>query len=510
MEKVAVIELGLYYSKLSILSVSENQYFIVTDSKKDDFRFDFEKENEGFLKKPEIDAMISVLKDYRKICDINNVTKTFAIGNYSNDNKCKNLSSFIDEVFSKCGFKFIQLTDIEQNQYLYSGVVNSMDIPKGLIIEVDLDKIHLIEYNRRVITNQTILHLGPLTMLNKCPFDDSETTNDHLQKLENELIKEIEKVEWLKALDEEYAVILTGDLALDLCEMVRKFNRHPLDRSNNYICKKEDIKFISKQISDIDLNKNKKLKGIKEERADVFAVGVMAISRLFDISQKQYANISTASVARGMLFNQIIPETLEKPLSDVLGYSLVAQTTYFDPTNEKHNEQVYNLSLLLFKQLRVMHKLSRSYVRILRTASYLHDVGERVNFMNHSKHSFYVILASEIYGISHREQVLSAFVASLHDGGDVNMSEWVKYKDLLQDEDLDAIKKLGVIVRLAECLDRAKHGYIIDISCDILGDSVILKTVTMAENMDISFEIKEALKCYRDFEKNFKKKLEII
>lgn len=510
MEKVAVIEIGMFYAKLKILAVSENNYFIVTDSKQDDFRFELEKENEGFLKKPEIDAMISILKDYRKICDINNVEKTFAIGNFANNNKCKNLNSFIDEIFSQCGFKFVLLSDNEQNQYLYSGIINSMDISKGVIIEVGLDKIHLIQYNRRVILNETIVQMGPLTLLDEQPFNENISSEEHMQMLEKLVEEEISKVEWLKNIDEEYTVIASGDLVLDLTKMVRKFNKHPLDMSNNYVCKKEDIEYISKQIAEIDLNKNKKIKGIREERADVFAVGVMLISKLFAMTAKETMQISTASVATGMLFNQIIPETLEKPLADVLGYSLVAQTSYFDSANIKHNEQVYNLAMLLFKQLRVMHKLSRNYVRILRAAAYLHDVGERVCFDNHSKHSYYVILSSEIYGLTHREQILAAFVASMHDGSDIDMTEWIKYKDLLTEEDLEAIKKLGIIVRLAESLDRTKHAYIIDISCDILGDSVILKTVTEFENMDISFEIKEALKAYRPFEKNFKKKLEII
>jgi len=510
MEKVAVIELSLHYAKLSVLSVSENNYFIVTDSKKDDFRFELEKENEGFLKKPEIDAMVSVLKDYRKICDINNVTKTFAIGNFVNDNKCKNLGSFIDEVFSQCGFKFILLTDFEQNQYLYTGVINSMDVPKGVIIEVDQDKIHLIQYNRRVMLNNSVIYTGPLSILEQHPFSEEESTKDHLDALSKLFNEKLDELSWLNEIDDEYDVIITGDYAIDLCEMVRKYKKHPFDFNNNYVCNKEDVGYIRDQLASIDLNKNKKLKGIGEDRADVFAVSVMMLDEIFTRTKKSNLYVSTASVARGMLFNQIIPETLEKPLTDVLGYSLVAQTSYFDAANIKHNEQVYNLSLLLFKQLRVMHKLSRAYVRILRTAAYLHDVGERVNYINHSKHSFYVILASEIYGISHREQVLAAFVACMHEGKDVNMAEWVKYKDLLSDEDLEAVKKLGIIVRLAEALDRAKHAYIIDIGCDILGDSVILKTTTVAENMDISFEIKEALKGYRDFEKYFKKKLEII
>ena len=48
--------------------------------------------------------------------------------------------------------------------------------------------------------------------------------------------------------------------------------------------------------------------------------------------------------------------------------------------------------ILLFKQLRVLHKLPRGYVKVLRVASYMHDVGKRISYKNHALHSFEVIL----------------------------------------------------------------------------------------------------------------------
>ena len=78
---------------------------------------------------------------------------------------------------------------------------------------------------------------------------------------------------------------------------------------------------------------------------------------------------------------------------------------------------------------------------------------------------------------------------------------------MLVDEDIDAVRKLGVILRLAEAFDRTKKNAIVDINCDILGDSVIMKTMTEGDN---SFEIQKALECSKDFEKYFHKKLEIL
>ena len=124
-----------------------------------------------------------------------------------------------------------------------------------------------------------------------------------------------------------------------------------------------------------------------------------------------------------MLFNAVTPTTLEKPNSDIVGFSVMAQTSEYEADATKHNEQVYNLSMLLYKQLRVLHKLPRGYVKVLRVASYMHDVGKRISYKHHAQHSFEVILNSEIYGLTHRELILASFVASLHSGGEIKMSD---------------------------------------------------------------------------------------
>jgi exopolyphosphatase/guanosine-5'-triphosphate,3'-diphosphate pyrophosphatase len=178
-----------------------------------------------------------------------------------------------------------------------------------------------------------------------------------------------------------------------------------------------------------------------------------------------------------------------------------------DEVDIKHSEQVFNLAMLLFKQLRVLHKLPRIYVKVLRIASVLHDSGKKINSADHAKYSYYSILGADVFGAGHKEIVMAAFVASLHAGADLNLAEWIKYKDLLTEEDLDAVKKLGVMLSLAEKLDRLKNSVIVDVNCDILGDSVIMKTVSTG---DADYQICKALECCKDFEKYFNKKLEIL
>ena len=77
----------------------------------------------------------------------------------------------------------------------------------------------------------------------------------------------------------------------------------------------------------------------------------------------------------------------------------------------------------------------------------------------------------------------------------------------MTEDDLDVVKKLGVMLRIAESLDRANSGTIKSINCDILGDSVIMKTEV---DGDATLEIKNAMAAATEFRKSFHKNLEIL
>ena len=132
---------------------------------------------------------------------------------------------------------------------------------------------------------------------------------------------------------------------------------------------------------------------------------------------------------------------------------------------------------------------------------------KKIGFYNFEKNSAYMILNSEIYGATHREIVLASFVAYSTGLDEINPQEWAKYKGLVTDEDIDVVKKMGVMLKIAYCLDRSNSSLVKGFSCDILGDSVIMKTEIEG---DASIELNAASEVAFEFRKVFKKNLEIL
>ena len=72
---------------------------------------------------------------------------------------------------------------------------------------------------------------------------------------------------------------------------------------------------------------------------------------------------------------------------------------------------------------------------------------------------------------------------------------------------LRSAHNVGNIFRIAEALDRSRAGLVTGINCDVLGDSVIMKTEVTG---DASLELREAEGVNNEFKKAFRKNLEIL
>ena len=283
-------------------------------------------------------------------------------------------------------------------------------------------------------------------------------------------------------------------------------HKYPLDNVHNYTMLTEDFTPVYDMIKVLDLDKKKKIKGLSAERADILPAALAIIKSFISFFKFERFIMSAAGLREGIMFNQALPITEEKPISDVLNYSLTTLVKYYG-VDEKHVEHVVNLSIQLFKQLRVLHKFPRQYLRVLKVAATLHDCGQRMKYYNHQRHSCYMILNSNLYGVSHRDIVLAAFTACCHNREDINAYDWARYREILNEEDIEIVKRLGIILRIAESLNRSMSGTVKSINCDILGDSVIMKTEVDA---DATLEIRNAMTASAEFKKCFHKNLEIL
>ncbi len=502
MEKIAVIDLGSNSVRMVLANVLEGGYFVVFDELKETVRLSDDLEKDGYLKPVRITQAIKTLKMFRQLCDANNIEKIYAYATAA-VRRAKNQKSFLDEVAVTSGIKLKVLSAEEETNLVYLGVVNSLDVSKGLIMEMGGGSTHLIYYCRKHLQYSETLPFGTISFIEK--FADFKP-EERAEKIYEFMTEKLKEIPWLSEVDPDAKFIGVGGVFRNLGKISRMYKKYPFNMAHNYVVSTSDFNSIYDSIKGLELDKTMKIKGLSSDRADIFPSALASMKAVIDFMNFENVTICGAGLREGVMFKHALPSVQDKPISDVLGHSLLTTVKYFDE-NLKHAEQVYNLSIQLFKQLKVLHKLPRQYVKVLRTASMLHDTGNRIKFYDHQKHSFYVICNSNLYGISHKDILLAAFVASLHRKSELLKTEFAKYREMFTDEDVDAMIKLGIILRIAESFDRSMSGAITAITCDVLGGSVIMKTES---ETDCTLEIKDALSCSGEFKKAFNKNLEIL
>lgn len=503
-EKIALVEITPYHIKLTLAWYAPNSFEVFDEYIEPVMLFE-EIERDGLIKPTQVAICKETVRMYRKLCDALKITRSIAFATYSM-RAAKNHYGFLDELKLSSGFKFKLLTEEEEISEMHTAVVNSLDISRGVILSVEEDQTRIIGYVRRTVLGNITIPFGFET-LRKLFMEGDSNFEEQCAVIKEFFTKQIKPQPWMQELDlSELQFIGLGPIFGAAGKISRKGKKYPLEMAHNYPMSKSDFENVYNAVNSLKMDKDARIKGVSHMGAGSIASGFAIISAIVDALDVREFTLGNVGVDTGVLFNHCVPMTNEKPLQDLLGYSLETNQRFYQ-SEQSNGAHVFDLAMLLFKQLRVMHRLPRPYVRPLKIACYMYNSGSRLRFQPSGKDALPVIVNTQLYGASHKDLVLAAFIASSQHNEELSLSDWVRYKDLTTDDDLQAVKSLAVLVRIATAFDCAKQRNITDIICDVLGDSVIMKTIT---EDDIAFELKLAQDAGADFKKVFGKTLELL
>ena len=190
------------------LEDSSNKLKKVIEEMTETVKIGSDLETDGLIRSARISEALSVLKMYKTICDVARVSNIISVAS-AKIKELKNHRSFFDEIYNTCGFRFKVLTEEEELSALYTGVINTLDVPKAVIVEVCDGCTNLVHYNRRNILNQVSIPVGAytLTKLVQAGADPEKTC----QKMVDVIKAELKNVEWLNDINVEFSFVGAGN-----------------------------------------------------------------------------------------------------------------------------------------------------------------------------------------------------------------------------------------------------------------------------------------------------------
>jgi exopolyphosphatase/guanosine-5'-triphosphate,3'-diphosphate pyrophosphatase len=162
-------------------------------------------------------------------------------------------------------------------------------------------------------------------------------------------------------------------------------------------------------------------------------------------------HIPASAYEQGLLHDLLVSRGIGGSFhEDVLRSARILAKRY--QSDPSHGEHVANICVRFFDELAGLHQLTAYDGLLLKVAAILHEVGTYVSPRAHHKHSEYLILNSEVFGLDRLDVTIVGLVARYHRHA-VPSLDHPGYAALGVDERI-RVCKLAALLRVADALER--------------------------------------------------------
>ncbi len=274
-----------------------------------------------------------------------------------------------------------------------------------------------------------------------------------------------------------------------------------------YVPRKFLKDFINK-IKYMNIENIKKIKGVEPKRADILLPAAINIEVLLSKSSSNGFYTFTGGLRTGLIIDTLNSMNITMPFQDLgedIFYSQLIEIGNKFQFEEEHAKHVAFLSTRIFDELNKEWRLDNKNKDMLIAAAILHDIGNYISFSKHHKHSYYLIKNSDIAGFNYKQKIITAHIARYHRKSLPKKNHPV-YEEL-DSNDINIVKKLAAILRVADGLDRGHKKFITDINVKVTENKIIIHPLS---EEDITLE-KKAFESKKDLLENITgKSVEIL
>ena len=497
MDRVGIIDIGPSSLRLMLTEVDENGYFKIIDELKTSIRLCHDLVNDYGICEINFKTILTSLRSYKSLCTDSGASKIFAVATESL-REAKNKDIHLPLIKKELNIDIRVLSCEEEIHYNFLGIRRSMYVENSLMVEVAGTDTHLAWVQGDKIIKSITLPLGSVNFTYNFNLHDRILPQD-LTNAFDSLSVLLEDIEWLKETKFD-SIIGIASIIRNIGKIDRARKRYPFEIPHNYELTDIDVQEIFNLLKCKNFKQRQKLEGMEPEVSDIIVGGTAIFKKIANMVQCSKIIISARGLREGLIYeylkeNHSIPE-------DILDYNIEGILNTLN-SDKSHAKNVFNITYNLFNALKPLHHLGNEFYNIIKTSSMLHDCGISINYYNHHKHSFYVILNSNINGLTHKELLMSASIAASHRFNSYQ-TPLSPFSSVISQLDLRSVKLIGVLIKIAEGLDRSLVGAVKKLQVSFDSHTV---TIKVSSDIDVDFEIRQALRASEKFREIYGKEL---
>ncbi|ADU29894.1 Ppx/GppA family phosphatase [Evansella cellulosilytica] len=501
-QQIGIIDMGSNSIRFVVYEVNEDGCIKEIQNLKVVARLSSYIDAKGSMVDDGIDVILHTLERFSTISNQYDLTTQRCVATAAIRN-ATNQQAILSAINQSSDFLIDVLSDEEEAYYGYLAVTNSTNIKDGMTIDIGGGSTEITYYENRKLIHSHSFPFGAIT-LKKFIEGDTPTDTEQAQLLAF-LHKHYNTLSWIK--NRRVPVIGIGGTARNLALIHQNELGYPLAGLHQYEMTKQQVAETNNTLKKLPLKERQQVDGLSKDRADIIIPAITAIEALITIAQSNTFIVSNKGLRDG-LFSEIYL----KPMG-ITQYPFVPEESLYQLSldyhlNIKDQKRIAILASYVANELNAhVHSLiPKKYGKLLQWAARIFYIGASIHPESKSQHTFYLLTNQSIDGLSHKERLMLACIASFKSRS--QLKHYLNaYHDMLSDEEMKNVELLGAICKFCYSLNRTKRDVIHEIKVAIEKEKWLF--IMYYEN-DPYFEKVQAQKNKKHLEKYFKKDIELV
>jgi exopolyphosphatase/guanosine-5'-triphosphate,3'-diphosphate pyrophosphatase len=472
---VAVIDVGASAIRMEIAEISETNQIRTLETVRQAVDLGKDTFTKGRIQQENIKRSVEILRGFRRIMDEYGITRSDQIQAVATSSvrEAENRENFLSRIYVATQINVRAIDEAEESRLTYLAAQSILEgdpaLKEGDVLVVDAGggSTELLLVQKSFVTFADSYRVGSLRMRETLetqrapPERVRSVLGQHIQRL----IEQVKRN--LPPAKPSILVAMSGDSRFAASQLCPDWADKPEARLDL----KSFAAFVDKTLP-LTVERLVSKYHLTYQEAETVGPALLIyvhIARAFKIDQ---LIVPKASLRDGMLREMALlgywsPAFIQQVIQSAV---VLSQKYHVD---EKHARHVADLALLLFDELKNEHQLDQRHRLLLEVAALLHEVGGYVSSRSHHKHSMYLVLNSDLFGLTRADTTLIALTARYHRRAMPGLTH-PEYTALDRDSRI-VVSKLAAILRVADALDRNHAQKIRNISFAREPDRFVIK-----------------------------------
>jgi exopolyphosphatase/guanosine-5'-triphosphate,3'-diphosphate pyrophosphatase len=459
--RLAAIDIGTNSVHMIVVRVRPDFSFEIVDREKEMVRLGAGGLDGKKLTPEAMNAALQALSKFARLAQSHQVDEVLAVAT-SATREAENGGAFLRAIERKTGIRARLITGTEEARLIHLAAVYGVDTPKpAVVIDIGGGSVEITLGSGREVEFARSFKIGVIRLTERFVDSDPISSRDE-RKMAKFIGEHVDR--YLEHIVEKGfdRVIGTSGTILSLGIVATAIDRGTVPQEvRNLRVPAKSLRRLRKDTVEMDLEERMHLPGLDPRRADLMVAGTVLLDTLLKRLAADEITLCDLALREGVLLDYI--HRHRRDIARIDRYPDVRRRSVIELAERcaweaDHSRQVAALALTLFDFTKKIHGLGDREREWLDYAGLLHDIGNHISYEKHHRHSYYLIKNGDLRGFEPEEIAIIALVTRYHRRA--TPSKEHEGMGELTREQRKTVAVLSAFLRLAETLDRSRHGVI--------------------------------------------------